>query len=225
MRRAKGRDVVEGRRVGGGGEEAGRRAARGRRAKVRRPKPEGRRKAEIRNPKAGACSGCRSAGLPAAVATACTRRRAGTSDFGLRHFGLPSAFGLRISGFHPLSPSAPGLEEGLERLREGLGGAEAQGIHARRGAKRGPVRRGARRWCAANFSRTAARLESTSSNSPVSASSIVSKPGGGQRALARVMQVHADQVVARVGEADFLRRYRGRRRVGRRRGRSCAGNR
>ena len=56
----------------------------------------------------------------------------------------------------------------------------------------------------ANFSRTAARLESIFEQLARLGVLDRQQPGGGQRALARVMQVHAYQVVAGVGEADFL---------------------
>ena len=65
-------------------------------AEIRRPKPEGRRKAEIRRPnEADSRNAC---GL-----TAGSRNQSASRSFGLRRFGFRPSFGLRPSdfGFHP----------------------------------------------------------------------------------------------------------------------------
>src|ERR1035438_8879304 len=116
------------------------------------------------------------------------RTRRWTLDFGL---------GTLDSGLSPPSPPAPGLEEGLKGLGEGLGGAEAQGIHP--GAAEGAVKFGeavrvgvgkllAHGGAAGINLKQLTRLGVLNGQ----------QAGGGQRAFARVMEMHAHQIVADV---------------------------
>ena len=207
MRRTQGRDVV--------GAEAlvaaanrGWAASRQRAvAEIRSPKSEVRRKAEIRNPNG------RKPHVRTAAADACVRSHSAfelrPSDFGLR----TSDFGLRISAFHPLllprrvskkawrvcakgsavlkrSVSTPARRKRAVEFGEALGVGIGK-LLAHGGA------------AGIQFEQLA-RLGVLDGQ----------QPGRRQRAFARVVQMHAHQVVARVGQADFLRRCRGRRRVG-----------
>src|ERR1039457_5638283 len=107
------------------------------------------------------------------------------------------------SGLSSPSPPAPGLEEGLEGLGEGLGGTEAQRINA--GTAEGAAKFGkALRVDIGKFLAHGGAAGINLKQLPRLGVLDGQQPGGGQRAFTRVMEMHAHQVVADVGEAEFL---------------------
>ena len=128
-------------------------------------------------------------------------------------------------GFSSPPPAAPGLEKVLQRLARTVRRSRTAACPRPPAATRGPVPPAVRALVSAYVCRTAARAESSSSSSPVSASSTVEQPGVGQDALARIVQMHADEVMPGVGHADFLDHIAPRLQTARARRRSCAENR